>query len=325
MKTKPGEPDHRETIWGVRPESLPAIAATIRAGASGLLSQGAETGDVAGRIEAAMRAGMNAVTGGVAVIPLRGLITPRPSFISLLFGGGGGLIGFRDRLRDALASDEISAIVLDIDSPGGSTDLVTETAAEIRAARDVKPVIAVANTWAASAAYWLASQASELVVTASGEVGSIGVFSIHEDVSKLEEDLGIKTTLISAGKYKTEGNPYEPLSDEARAALQAKVDQYYDMFVNDVAKGRGVKASAVKSGYGEGRMIPAKQAVELGMADRIDSLEATIARIVTNPRRAGRRAQAEGTPESTPPENGGQETTARPTESYIDLMFDTAR
>jgi ClpP class serine protease len=88
---------------------------------------------------------------------------------------------------------------------------------------------------------------------------------------------GVKTTLISAGKYKTEGNPYEPLSDEARAAMQAMVDDYYGMFTRAVAKGRGVSVDAVRNGFGEGRMVSASQAVKNGMADRVATLDQVLA------------------------------------------------
>ncbi|MEJ7824901.1 MAG: S49 family peptidase [Solirubrobacteraceae bacterium] len=303
---------HQATPWGVHPQTLASISLALT---------GKIAGDALERPQAAR--GSQAMTGGVAVIPLRGLITPRPSFFSLLFGGGGGLQSFRAAMREAIGSDEIAAVLIDIDSPGGSTDLIAETAAEIRALRGTKPIVAIANTWAASAAYWLASQADELVVTPSGEVGSIGVCQAHDDITKLQEDVGVKTTLISAGAFKTEGNPYEPLSDEARAAIQAQVDDFYGMFVADVAKGRGVSVGAVKSGYGEGRMVTAKRAVELGMADRVDSYEATLAKLVRSPgRRRIAAAKTSGTPEPNPP-TGGEEAPDRPSDAYIDLMYGT--
>ena len=176
--------------------------------------------------------------GNVAVIPLRGTITPRGSLMSLLLGfGGGGLQQFREQFRQAMADSTVSSVVIDIDSPGGLIDLVPEAAAEIRDARGGKPIVAVANTLAASAAYWLAAQADEVVVTPSGQVGSIGVFCVHEDYSRAEEFMGIKSTVISAGQFKTDGNPYEPLSKSARANLQAQVDDLYAMFTRDVAAG----------------------------------------------------------------------------------------
>lgn len=270
MKTAP----ERQTPWAVRAETLPVLARAL----SGELSA-EDRQHLAGPQDG----GSSRVTGGVAVLPLRGLITPRASLLSLLFGGGGGLESFRSGFREALADQEVGSILLDVDSPGGSTDLVSETAAEIRAARGAKPIVAIANTDSASAAYWIAAQADELVVTPSGEVGSIGVFILHEDISGFDEQLGVKTTLISAGKYKTEGNPYEPLDDAARASFEQTVDEFYDLFVGDVAEGRGTSAASVRAGYGEGRMVTAARAVSLGMADRVDTFEGTVSRLVGRP------------------------------------------
>jgi ClpP class serine protease len=122
--------------------------------------------------------------------------------------GGTSVQRFKQSLEAALADDKVTSIMLDIDSPGGSTDLIPEMAAQIRQARKQKPIVAMANTAAASAAYWLGSQASEFVVSPSGKVGSIGVFAAHTDVSEAEAKAGVKTTLISAGKFKTEMSPF---------------------------------------------------------------------------------------------------------------------
>jgi signal peptide peptidase SppA len=214
---------------------------------------------------------------GVAVIPLQGVITPKASVLSMLFGGS-GLSVFRESLREAVASDEVDSIVLDVDSPGGSVAMVEETAAEIRRARDVKPITAVANTDAGSAAYWLASQADELVVTPSGMVGSVGAYILHLDFSAMNEKMGVEPTFISAGRYKTEGNPEEPLTDEATEHLQETVDEAYDTFVRDVAQGRRVPEKTVKSSYGEGRMLTAPRALEAGMVDSVETIDALVAR-----------------------------------------------
>lgn len=220
----------------------------------------------------------NGRTGSVAVIPIHGVIAPRASVFAETSSNGTGLDVFVQRLRQADADAGVGSIVFDIDSPGGSVSGVPEAAAEIRAVRERKKIIAVANASAASAAYWLASQASEIMVTPSGAVGSIGVFGAHEDVSKRLEAEGIAVTLISAGKYKTEGNPFEPLGEEARAAWQAQVNDYYKMFTADVAEGRGEKASDVRAGFGQGRMVMAAAAVKEGMADRIGTLEQAVDR-----------------------------------------------
>ena len=228
--------------------------------------------------------------GGIAIIPVRGTITPRSGMMAMLFGGTSTeTLGLQ--VRAMVADDSIGTIVLDIDSPGGMVAGVTELAATLRAARAVKPLIAVANNMAASAAYWIGSQATEFVATPSAMVGSIGVLMEHEDDSGLLAQAGIAVTLISAGRYKTLGNPYEPLSDDARAEIQALVDGAYGMFVADVAAGRGVKANAVRSGYGEGRVLTPAAALEAGMVDRIATLAEVIDRL--RPRgQAGRRRAA---------------------------------
>jgi capsid assembly protease len=223
------------------------------------------------------------VHGGVSVVGLHGVITPSPSLLSLLFGGGGGLSGFLDDMRAAIGDPDTSAVVIDVDSPGGMVDLVPEAAAELRAMRDDggKPIVAVANTVAASAAYWLASQANELVVTPSGEVGSVGVYSVHRDMSQAFEREGVKHTVISAGARKTEGNPYAALDDEAHGAMQQQVNDYYEMFVTDVASGRNVAVPGTDDGlaFGGGRSYLAKRAVKHGLADRVATLGDTVRRL----------------------------------------------
>lgn len=265
-----------QTPWAILPATLATIVEIVdRHVAGDVLTEEEISARLAGRPsrKTPSRAGM------VAVLPLYGVIAPRATLMSNM-SGGTSLYDFRVAFGEALADPDISAIVLDVDSPGGSTDLVTEMAADIRAARGRKPIVAIANTLAASAAYWLASQADEVVVTPSGEVGSIGVFAAHDDISALQEAMGVKTTLISAGKYKVEGNPFEPLSEEARQAIQKTVDQFYSMFVRDVARARGVTVQQVRDGYGEGRLVTASDAVALGMADRVETYEQTVSRLL---------------------------------------------
>jgi ClpP class serine protease len=143
---------------------------------------------------------------------------------------------------------------------------------------------------AASAAYWIGTAADELWVAPSGQVGSIGVFAAHEDISEALKMEGITISLVSAGKYKTEGMPYEPLSAEARASMQRMVDDFHTMFVAAVARNRGVATSTVKNGFGEARMILAQDAVRAGMADGVATLDQTVARLLG--RRTGQSLSA---------------------------------
>lgn len=244
------------------PERMEAFARTVRRRA------GCTKG--AGTVRAALARG-----GSVAVIPFHGMCMHRTSWF------GTSLERLAANVAEAAADKSVQAIVLDVDSPGGLVNWVPEAAAVVREARAAKPVVAVADTLAASAAYWVASQADEILVTPSGEAGSVGVYGMHVDMSKALEGAGFKVTLISAGKYKTEGNPFEPLSDDAASAWQADVDRVYDQFVKDVARGRGVAVETVRRGYGEGRVVGAKAAVDLGMANTVGTLSDAIRRAGT--------------------------------------------
>lgn len=270
------------TPWAILPAKLVAILGVVHRHAAG---ERLSAEDIQTAINGAARP-PDRRAGNVAVLPLFGTLVPRANLMTET-SGGTSAERFGAAFRAALDDPSVGAIVLDVDSPGGSVSGIEELASDIYRARGTKPITAVANHLAASAAYWVATAADELVVTPSAEVGAIGVFAAHEDLSRAYDMAGVKTTLISAGKYKVEGSPYEPLGDEARAAIQTRVDEYYNMFVRAVARQRGVKTEAVRSGFGEGRVVGARQALELGMADRIGTLAETITRLArstTGPR-----------------------------------------
>jgi signal peptide peptidase SppA len=213
---------------------------------------------------------------GLGILRVTGILEYHPGFLSEFFGRGTSTADLRIAVRALAADPDVKAIVMLVDSPGGSVDGLQELAAAIRAARQQKPVLAIADPMAASAALWVAAQASEFMVTPSGSVGSVGIYGTHEDVSEMASKLGVKVTLVSAGKYKTEGNPYEPLGTDARAQMQREADAYYKQFVDDLALGRKVSPARVLRDYGEGRMLLAADALKSGMVDRIGTLEAVL-------------------------------------------------
>lgn len=248
----------------------------------------------AAALQAAARPAPAASSGSIAVLPVRGIISNRIGSMQNM-SGGTSAEALQNALNQLVADPHVSAIVLDVDSPGGSVLGIQELADAIHAATSVKPVYAVTNAVAGSAAYWLASQASELVVTPSGLVGSIGVFSVHVDRSQADANDGVKRTLIKAGRFKAEGSDMEPLTDEARAAAQSQIDVYYDQFTRSVARGRGVSlANARGAKFGEGRMVTAADAVERGMADRVGTMAETLDRLQKKVTRAS--ARADGNP-----------------------------
>jgi signal peptide peptidase SppA len=209
----------------------------------------------------------------VAVIPIVGTLTQRVQAIGSAVTRSTADIAAE--VRAAAQEPSVDGILLEIDSPGGEVFGVPEAWAAIRESARMKPVVAHANSVAASAALYLASAAREFWVTPSGTVGSVGVYALHVDASKALEEMGEAWDFIVATKspYKVEGNPAGPLSAEARAHEQAVVDRYMGMFVRDLAKGRGLSEKRVEADFGGGRMLSPTEAVRVGMADQIGSFE----------------------------------------------------
>src|SRR5258706_6275733 len=195
-----------------------------------------------------------AISAGVAVIPIYGMIVPRASMYSEISGAVSAQ-QISASLSAALTDESVNSILLDIDSPGGDVMGMIELAAEIHAARAKKPVMAIANGLAASAAYWLASQASEMMATPSGLVGSIGVYAVHENWAEAAKQAGVETTFGFAGQYKIESNEFAPLGADAKDHMQSLVDGYYAAFTRDVARRRGGGAAAARGGVGGGRGV----------------------------------------------------------------------
>lgn len=280
-------------VWPMRPDVLGAM---VRAVVDGTIEVDAAD------IEAARRGRPSAIKGGIARVPLKGVLAPIGGLLALLFDIPDPVTRFRQQLATAAASDEVGAIIIDIDSPGGSVDNIPETAAFIREVRESsgKPIVAISNTQAASAAYWLGSQADEFVVTPSGTAGSIGVYATHQDMTEAALQAGVKITLVKAGDYKAETHPFVELTEEARGHIQEDVNTYYGMFLSDVATGRGkalgknLKASDIAEGFGQGRSLTAKAAVQAGLADRVESLGGTIARLASRQRGALSAAEVTG-------------------------------
>jgi len=210
---------------------------------------------------------------GIAVIPIHGSLVKR----SLGMEAASGLTSYGEiaaMLDAALADPQVSGILLDIDSPGGEASGSFELARRVREVAALKPVWAVANDAAYSAAYAIAASAQRLFVTETGGVGSIGVIALHVDQSVKDAKDGYHYTAITAGVHKNDYSPHEPLSDAAKTELQGEVDRLYAIFTEHVAAMRSLDLDAVRAT--EAGLFFGSNAVTQGLADGVQTLDATL-------------------------------------------------
>lgn len=173
--------------------------------------------------------------------------------------------------RAALTDSEVQGILFNLDSPGGEAGGMFDLADAIYAARGIKPIWAIANEEAFSAAYGIASAADRIYVTRTGGVGSVGVVAVHVEYSQENEMLGWTYTLFRGGKYKAEQNGIEPLTGHAQESIQSEVDRIYGMFVDLVARNRDLPAEKIRAT--EAALYFGENAVQAGLADRLGNFE----------------------------------------------------
>ena len=223
----------------------------------------------------ARRHGVNLVTPeGIAVIPVFGTLVKRADAIE----AASGLTSYghlEDRIMDAATNPAVRAVLLDIDSPGGEAAGVFDLSDLVYEARNLKPVWAVADEEAFSGAYAIASAAERLIVPRTGGLGSIGVVAVHVDRSARDAMEGFRTTTVYAGAAKYDFNPHETLKDGARRTLQAEVDRVHALFVDTVARNRGLTADAVRAT--EARLYFGEDAVRAGLADEVGTMRSAFA------------------------------------------------
>ncbi|WP_253302200.1 MULTISPECIES: S49 family peptidase [unclassified Wolbachia] len=202
----------------------------------------------------------------IAVIPINGILTKK----SEAFDGVLGMTSYekiREEIEEALIDEEVETIILDIDSPGGEVNGLFDLSDFIYEARGLKKIVAIANDDAYSAAYAIASSAEKVLVTRTSGVGSIGVIASHIDQSGFDEKQGIKYTTVFAGKRKNDLNPHEPITSESLESLQKEVDRLYEMFLQLIARNRGLSTEKIRST--EAGLYFGERAIEIGLADGI--------------------------------------------------------
>ncbi len=264
----------QDKVWAILPAKLDEIVAVVEAHLDGKKIEWPEAAGGKGAPGAPEEAYQ--VQDGVAVLPVYGTLDKRMNLFSKMSGGTSyELLGAQ--IRKALADPKVSALLLDVDSPGGSVDGVKTVADQILAARGDKPIVAFANGQATSAAYWIASAADLVMADDTAVVGSIGVVMTHFDRSGADAQRGVKRTHIFSGRYKVAGSDAQPLSPDDQAYLQSLSDTYYQMFLEGVAQTRGQNPVAVHEGMGDGRLFIGQQAKDAGLVDKIGTFDDALA------------------------------------------------
>jgi signal peptide peptidase SppA len=206
------------------------------------------------------------VEGSVATIPVLGSLVHRRLGMDAI-SGMDSTQDLRARVEAALADDSVGGILLELDSPGGEVAGIFDLADVIFEGRQSKPIVAFVNENAFSAGFAIASAADRIVLPRTGGVGSVGVVAMHVDQSALNEAVGIKPTFVFAGDRKVDLSPHSPLSERARADLQAGVDKIQTTFVETVARNRGISTEAVRAT--QAGVFTGQDAITRGFADEI--------------------------------------------------------
>lgn len=255
--------------------------------------------------------------GGVAVLGIEGALAPKANLFMRVSGGASTQMLTR-QVESAVADPRVRALVLSIDSPGGSTIGSPELAATVRELSAIKPIVTVTDGTLASAAYWVGSAAN--AVFASGptvQVGSIGVVATHSYTPQGSA----QNTEITAGRYKRMASGTKPLDAEGRAYLQQMVDHLYGVFVDAVAGHRGVAAAQVLEHMADGRVFVGQQALDAGLIDGFATVDSIVERLARNPAEFSSRRVARlpgnGTPSPRQKPAGAQASGDLPAEPVL--------
>lgn len=271
-----------ERAWAMEEGRLATLTRAIESALSADREGLAEIRQTLSMTRREARAGAKSESGytvenGVAHIPFQGVVTKTPTCFGAFFGGDAVTSDFVDAVNAAVADESVREIVEHFDSPGGSVDGTAEAADANWAARQKKPVTAYVDGMAASAAYWIASQATRVVVNnATARVGSIGVYAVIPDTSRAYENRGVRVHVVKAGDAKGGGVTGAPVTPDVLAEVQREVSALYDEFVSAVARGRGISLEKARA-LADGRVHIGRAAMDLGLVDGIASLEEAMA------------------------------------------------
>lgn len=283
--------------WALMPERMASYATVLASHYAGTLAPAAPAvpdrhAALLAEVQAAAGRGSNGSrAGGIAVVPVFGAIVEWASDIDIC-DGGTSTRQVAQALTDAEQDETVGQILMVFNTPGGSVYGISELGDVINRVKASKPVVGAAQSLAASAGYWALSQCTEAYCAPGGEVGSIGVYSGYQNISKALALAGVDIRLFSAGKFKTELSPFTPdgISDEAAAYQESRAQDYYAAFTSAVAKGRKVPIAQVRDGMGQGRVLGADAALTAGMIDGVMTMEDVIKKMQRSARTSSSRS-----------------------------------
>ena len=264
----PGLP---ESLWALEPRALERLRLAAAQPMGALMN---------GRSSLTVDAPLYTNENGVGVIKFEGMVCKRPSFWGWLFGGTASTQVAQEALAAALADPGVKSILLVVDSPGGTVAGTEELAEAIYRARSVKPVTAYASDMCASAAYWIASQASKLYANATAAVGSIGVYAVAVDLSRMYRNEGVEVDVVKSSPGKGSGVRGTQFTADQRAELQREIDSLGNEFVEAVRRARPAAVAVA-----DGRCFTAREGLSLGLVDGITTLADLMGQLVADANR----------------------------------------
>lgn len=273
--TKPRQDFPLEAHWAMETRALDQLIEFRRAALSmepEALGQVRQALSMARKQDAGSDAGPGyEVVDGVAVIPFEGIVTKRGTCMGSMFGGDAVTSTTQQAVEAAVADPIVDSILLVIDSPGGTVSGTAALADAVHAANVAKPVTAYCSDMAASAAYWIGSQAGKMFANATAAIGSIGVYAAIPDVSRQYANAGVEMKIVKAGEGKGAGVRGTHITDGQLADMQREIDGIYLEFVASVARGRGISQDKALS-LADGRVHTARAAADMGLIDGVMSL-----------------------------------------------------
>jgi len=262
--------------WAIAPERLLEIQAIYRAHLHGEKADLEAIEARLGRVLANEQKACEVRAGGVAVLPVEGILAPRMNLFTRISGGASTYM-LKEQIDSLAADSQVRGLILACDTPGGAVQGIAELAESIYRLAQAKPVVTWAHGQLCSAGLWLGAAANAVYLSGPAvQAGSIGVVYTHH------YEPGAGQTEIVAGRYKRIASPLQPLSDEGREWLQADVDYVYSLFVEDVARFRGVSASEVLARMADARVFRGQQAIDCGLADGLCPLDELAARMAAS-------------------------------------------